>query len=309
MAGASQNDIQQALALKINMQIMISSLPIIEESMDPDFSRWLDAVPLPPEVPPGTGINVRVDLATDLQRVRWAAFGAPPGFIPKMSQYLEKSGMTSQDLELINVLGNAMQPDKVGSWIAVVDGKLTTGWQFCEPKPLTELAEHLTDDASTGSLLAWAEGLSVDTFIRFAQSIRDDVQSELELAIPGESSDAQLDVIVAAFRDLRNEELPEHVKGALLLKADPALSLRMCLGGGALQSLSVVLPAAALDVVSKLASESNVPYESRLAQIIGMMQSSGPKRVVYRRVGDETQLDVELIPHEVERRSPNLSKN
>ncbi len=309
MAGASQNDIQQALATRINMQIMISSLPIIEESMDIDFSRWIDAVPLPPEVPDGTGIHIRVSLGTDLQRVRWGAYGAPSAFIPKMSEYLDKSGMSAHDLALINTLGDALKPDRVGSWIAVSGGRLTTGWQFCEPKPLAALAHFLADDASTGGLLAWAKGNCVETFSRFAQSIGDEAESELVLALPGDSSAAQVDVIVAAFRDLRDEQLPEHVKGALLHSDEPDLLLSLKLGGGALRSLSVILPSAPLEVVSKLASESGVPYESRLAQIIGMIQSSGPHRLEYRREGDATQIDVELIPHEVERTSPNFSKN
>lgn len=308
MDQSTNNSLQAALSTKINLQITISSLPIVTEDMDPDISRWIDAIPLPPEMPDGKSPQVRVTLGTDLSRVRWGAFGHPGGMIPKMSEYLQKSGMTSADLQLIDGLGNALEPNPVGSWVGV-DGVLRTGWQFCEPMPLADLAPHLGSTEAKAKLLKYAEDHGITTFNRWVQSVGREARSEIELALPGDEPDAQLDPANAAFEGFLNEPIPEPVKGALLTTGQPGLAVTLRIVAGYIETVGLVMPKCDIDVVSKLCSETGIAYDSKLVQIIGMMQSSGPNKVEYRRRGDETFIDVELIPQEVERQAPDVSKN
>src|SRR5690606_27922432 len=44
------SELSDALTRRLNLQISLSQLPVVEEWMDAELGRWLDSVPLPPEL-------------------------------------------------------------------------------------------------------------------------------------------------------------------------------------------------------------------------------------------------------------------
>jgi len=45
--------LQRALSVRLNLQISLSQLPIVEEWMDIHLDRWLEHLPMPPDMPDG----------------------------------------------------------------------------------------------------------------------------------------------------------------------------------------------------------------------------------------------------------------
>jgi hypothetical protein len=66
-------ELADSLAVRINMQIAISSLPVVEEWMDTTLSRWLESVPTPIDMPADGALRLEVGLASDASRMRWSA--------------------------------------------------------------------------------------------------------------------------------------------------------------------------------------------------------------------------------------------
>jgi hypothetical protein len=106
--------LQRALSIRLNLQISVSALPVVEEWMDIHLTRWMESVPLPPELPSGHSAHFTVRLASDLSRLTWGAYGNPAGFIPKMAKYFEASKISAEDIALIDQMGNGLEPELVG---------------------------------------------------------------------------------------------------------------------------------------------------------------------------------------------------
>lgn len=127
--------LQRALAVRLNLQISLSQLPIIEEWMDIHLDRWLEHNPMPTEMPNGEQVSYLAALGSDLRRVWWGAWGNPGGFVPKMADYFKLCNIAKSDAAVLDAIGEQLEPELVGSWIAVWGGKVVTGWHIWDPHP------------------------------------------------------------------------------------------------------------------------------------------------------------------------------
>src|SRR5260370_16953084 len=84
MRSSLENALQKALSVRLNLQISLSQLPIVEEWMDIHLDRWLEHNPMPPDMPDGEGVSYLAMLASDLRPVRWGASAHPRAFVPPM---------------------------------------------------------------------------------------------------------------------------------------------------------------------------------------------------------------------------------
>ena len=91
--------------------------------------------------------------------MRWSAYGHPAGFIPKMADYLNRCGVLPVDIALINGMGDAIQPDLVGMWVAIAAGTVRSGWQFRERRAVAELQPGVIRDGEVADPIALAEAL------------------------------------------------------------------------------------------------------------------------------------------------------
>ena len=271
--------------------------------MDLDFSRWLDHVPLPPELPVGTHTHWGVTIGSDLSRVSWNAYGPPRGFIPKLSKYLDKCGATPEDIEILNQVGGALEPSLVGSWVGVENGAVVTGWQFREPRPVADLEPHLGAGPSTAKLVGWLHLSKVTTFRRFTQAIRVPT-SDIEFSLPGDTAAAQLAVARTGFMQLFGEELPDYVEDAATTtdRADVSFSIRV--GDDVLSRASLIMPFSGNDVVAGLCSAAGIAYDDALANVQKALQSNGADRVEYRIEGEDRKVDVHVVPGSADEPQP-----
>ena len=305
----NEQDLQRALSLRISMQIAVSSIPAVEESMDIDLDRFLDSVPLPPEVPSGTAIDIEVTVGSDLQRMRWSAFGHPAGFIPKMADYLNRCGVQPVDIALINGMGDALQPSLVGHWVAIEDGAVRTGWQFREQRALAELQPFLGSEFAVAKMMAWAVRRDVDFYRGFARSIGKEPSSRVEVPLPGATAAEQLELARSAFEDLLEQPLPAQLIDAIGESEAPDTGLAFELVGGELRGLAVVASGFADDVVAGLCHAVGVTWSDTLPRIGQALRADGITRVEYRRRGEVQAVDALFIPGETEPAPPGTGSN
>lgn len=288
-------EIQRALTIRLGLQMSLSQLPIVEEAMDLDFSRWIDHVPMPPELPQGTKAHWEVTIGSDLSRVTWGAYGAPRGFIPKLSKYFDKCGATKVDIDILNQIGGALQPSLVGSWVGVEGGAIQTGWQFREHRPMAELEEHLGAGPATAKLLGWVQLTKVTTFRRFTQAIRKPT-SDIELVMPGDTASAQVAAARTGFEQMFGEELPSYVVDAATAAGEADVSLAVRISDNTLSRVSLLMPYAGNDVVASLCSAAGISFDDGQANVQKALQANGASRIEYRVVGDARHVDLIVIP-------------
>jgi hypothetical protein len=272
MSNPNDATLKRSLETRLALQISLSSLPVVKEWMDTEIDRWLESIPLPPELPAGQRADFLVTVASDLSRLMWSATGHPAGFIPKMSKYFDACKVGADDIALINKVGGTFEPKSVGTWISVEGDAVGTGWQFRNVFDLAAIQALFGDHEAKTRLSAWAAAHGVERFRRFAQGVGDQAFTEIEVIVPGEGIDAQIEVATAGFRDLFGEELPEHARHALRASR-PELGLAVRIRRGQVVRVAAVAAGPGLDVVAQLCTEAGLAYESRVSQLQGALSA------------------------------------
>jgi hypothetical protein len=178
-AGGLSDRLAAALAGRLALQMSVSGLPLVEEWMDMPLSRWLDSVPLPPEMPDGQGPPLVVSLGNDAQLLRWSAGGAPVGVVPKMVDYLRRAGAQVGDFSTVDQIGQTLEPGAVGSWIEARPGAVATGWFVADRNMDLALLRPLLGDE------AWMDGLGGGPCLYAGRSVGADPLTDLVVGLDG----------------------------------------------------------------------------------------------------------------------------
>jgi hypothetical protein len=297
MATGLEAALQKALSVRLNLQISLSQLPIIDEWMDIHLDRWLEHNPTPPDMPDGEGISYLVMLGSDLRRLWWGAWGDPRGFVPRLADYFKLCNIAKQDAHLLDQIGEALEPKLVGSWIGVWGGKVTTGWHFMDPQPWAKVEAMFGTHEAKYQLKRWVEDHGVDRVERFTQSIGDAPFSEIELAIPGATVAEQVATLSAAFERLTGAPLAPAMIERLGAIQVPGFALALRIRGGKIVRVGGLAPGLALDAIEQLCREVQVGGDPKLGKLVGAL-GQGIARVEYGRAGERAGVDVYLEPGE-----------
>jgi len=295
--------LQRALSVRLNLQISLSQLAIIDEWMDIHLDRWLEHLPMPPEMPDGEAVSYLAMLASDVRRVWWGAWGDPRGFVPKMADYFKLCNIARSDSALLDQIGEQLEPKLVGSWIGVWGGKVTTGWHFCDPHPWPKVEPMFGTHEAKFQLKKWIEDHQVQRIERFTQSIGDNAFSEVEVAVPGDTSEAQVTALSDAFLHFTGAPLEPALATRLRGVATPRFALALRIRGGKISRVGALIPGVALDEVQRLCDDAKLPTDPRLAKLVGAL-GDGIARVEYGRAGDHAGVDVYLEPTDAQSRAP-----
>jgi len=193
--GSNVNDrLSAALAGRLALQMSLSSLPVVEEWMDAPLTRWLDSVPLPPEMPGGRGPPLVVSVGADAKMVRWSAAGEPGGVVPKLVDYLRRAGAVPGDFHQVDAIGQALEPAVVGSWVEARPGTVTTGWFVADRMELDGL-RRLFGDAE------WMDVLGRGACLRAGRSVGAVAEpvTDVVIELAGAERSAQLDAAAEVF--------------------------------------------------------------------------------------------------------------
>jgi hypothetical protein len=289
--------LQRALSIRLNLQISLSQLPIIEEWMDIHLDRWLEHNPMPPDMPDGSAPSYLAMLGTDLERVWWGAWGDPRGFVPRMADYFKLCNIARSDAALLDQVGEQLEPSLVGSWIAVWGGKVRTGWHFRDPHPWAKVEAMFGTHEAKYQLKKLVEANAIERVERFTQAIGESPYSELELAMPHATVDDQVAAVSSAFAELAGAPLDAAVVARLREIATPQLSLAVRIRGGQITRVGVLAPGIAIDAIERLAADAQVRFDPKLSKLVGAL-GEGIARVEYGRAGAHAGLDVYLEPGE-----------
>jgi hypothetical protein len=297
MANALENALQKALSVRLNLQISLSQLPIIEEWMDIHLDRWLEHNPTPPDMPDGEGVSYLAMLGSDLKRVWWGAWGDPRGFVPRMADYFKLCNIAKTDAQLLDAIGEQLEPRLVGSWIGVWGGRVTTGWHFWDPQPWAKVESMFGTHEAKYKLKNFVEDHHIERIERFAQSIGDSPYSEIELALPGDSVDAQVAALSQAFVDFTGAPLAPALIDRMRTATVPQFGLAVRIRNGQIVRIGGLAPGFALPSIVALGQEAGVVVEDRLGKLVGAL-GDGIARVEYGRAGERAGVDVYLEPGE-----------
>jgi hypothetical protein len=297
MANALENALQKALSVRLNLQISLSQLPIIEEWMDIHLDRWLEHNPTPPDMPDGEGVSFLAMLGSDLRRIWWGAWGDPRGFVPRMADYFKLCNIAKSDAQVLDGIGEQLEPKLVGSWIGVWGGKVATGWHFLDPQPWSKVEALFGTHEAKYKLKKFVEDHQLERIERFTQSIGDAPFSELELAIPGDSVDAQVATLSQAFVDFTGSSLSAPLIDRFRGAAVPQFGLAIRIRGGQIVRVGALAPGMALDSVLGICRDANVGVDEKLPKLVGAL-GEGINRIEYGRAGDRAGVDVYLEPGE-----------
>lgn len=297
MANGLESALQKALSIRLNLQISLSQLPIIEERMDIHLDRWLEHNPTPPDMPMGEEVSFLAMLGSDLRRVWWGAWGDPRGFVPRMADYFKLCNIAKSDAQVLDQMGEALEPKLVGSWIGVWGGKVTTGWHFWDPQPWSKIEGMFGTHEAKFQLKKWVEDNQVERIERFTQSIGDTSYSELELAVPGDTAEAQIETLSRAFETFSGAPLDRAIRDRLATTHLPAFGLALRIRAGKVVRVGGLAPGMAIDAIEGLARDAKVGFDPKLPKLVGAL-GSGIARVEYGRAGDRAGLDIYIDPGE-----------
>lgn len=297
MANALENALQKALSVRLNLQISLSQLPMIEEWMDIHLDRWLEHNPTPPDMPDGQGVSYLAMLGSDLRRVWWGAWGDPRGFVPRMADYFKLCNIAKSDAQLLDAIGEQLEPKLVGSWIGVWGGKVSTGWHFLDPQPWTKVEAMFGTHEAKYKLKKFVEDHKVERIERFLQSIGDSPYSEIELAMPGTTVEDQVNLLSQAFIDFTGAPLSAPILERMRQATHPQFGLVVRIRGGQIVRIGGLAPGIALDSIVALCKDAKVNVDDKLGKLVGAL-GEGITRVEYGRAGDRAGVDVYLEPGE-----------
>jgi hypothetical protein len=295
--------LQRALSVRLNLQISLSQLAIVDEWMDIHLDRWLEHLPMPPDMPDGEQVSYLAMVASDLRRLWWGAWGDPRGFVPKMADYFKLCNIAKSDAALLDQIGEHLEPKLVGSWIAVWGGKVTTGWHLWDPQPWAKIETMFGTHEAKYQIKKFVEDFQIPRVERFTQSIGDAAYSEIELAIPGDTVDHQVDALNAAFLGFTSAPLPDELVARLRQVPAPGFALGLRIRGGKVARIGALIPGIALADIERLCADARLPVDPKLAKLVGAL-GDGIARVEYGRAGDRAGVDVYLEPTDARTDAP-----
>lgn len=296
MASSLDFALQRSLAVRLNLQISLSSLPIVEEWMDIHLDRWLEHNPMPPDMPNGQAVSYSVMLGTDLRRMWWGAWGDPRGFVPRMSDYFKLCNIDRSDAMVLDQLGVALEPTEVGSWIAVWGGKVITGWHFTDWHPWTQVEPLFGTHEAKYQLKKWIEDQRIERIERFSQAIGENSFSELEMALAGATVAEQVEQASAAFTHFTGAPLDAKLRQHLL-SGQAGAGLVVRIRGGKVTRVAVTVPGLSMDAVERLSTDAGCIIDGKLGRVCNAI-GDGIGCVAYARAGERAGVDVFLEPSE-----------
>jgi hypothetical protein len=291
-----EHALNRALSIRLNLQITLSRLPIVEEWMDIHLDRWLEHIPTPPEMPMGYSVSYMAMLGSDLKRMWWGAWGDPGGMVPKMADYLKLCNIAKSDAAILDAMGEKLEPRLVGSWVGVWGGKVTTGWHFMDPKSWEKVEPLFGTHEAKFKIKKWVTDRKIERIERISQSIGENAYTEIELAEPGDDVAAQVQAIDEGFQHFTGSTLSPKVLETLRGAPHAGFGLAVRTRGGQITRVAVIAPGCPMEVLQGICKDMNVPCDAGLEPLANMLAVEGVSKVEIGRAGDRGGVDVYIEP-------------
>jgi hypothetical protein len=297
MASGFDDALQRALSVRLNLQVGLSSMPAVEEWMDIHLDRFLEHVPMPPEMPDGHAVSYLASFGSDLSRLFWGAWGHPRGFIPKMAPYFKLCEMARADEAIIDQIGGALEPQLVGMWVGVTAGKVITGWHIGDPHPWEKIEPLFGTHAAKQQLVEFVGKHGIPRIERFQQSIGDAPYSELELRLPGASAAAQVAALDDAFDHFTGAKLPAALTARVADVEAPEVAIAVRIRAGQIVKVGALVPGVRPEELAGFCAAGEVTLDDKVLRVVGSLSGDGGiARLEYARAGKFAGVDVFVEP-------------
>ena len=284
-------ELAQALSARLSMQIAVSSLPVVEEWMDSDMSRWLESIPMPLEMPSGDIAEFHVWVGSDLSRLWWNSHGDPGGYVAKLANYLSKSGARRGDIDLINSVGETFEPHEVGSWIHAEAGKLSTGWEFEHAFDIAALKGVLGESSGMCAFLDWALSKSLDQVCALSGAIKSS-----QLAASVTLSSDQLELAMEAFTTFGGGGDVGAIRKAVTDLSADVFRLTVVAEGETCVAVELIAGGVASEKMAPLCVAVGAEFDNNVLPLQGALGATGIDAARVSMRGGAISVDFHLIP-------------
>jgi hypothetical protein len=166
-----------------------------------------------------------------------------------------------------------------------------------DPHPWSKVESMFGTHEAKFTLKKWVEDHHVERIERFTQSIGDNAYSEIELAVPGETVDAQVNTLSQAFAHFTGAPLELALVDRFRTMTQPTFTLAVRMRGGQITRVGALAPGVAMPDIERVCVDAKVGADPKLAKVISAL-GEGIARVEYGRAGDRAGVDVYLEPTE-----------
>ena len=233
-----------------------------------------------------TAVEFGVSLSADLRRLTWRVTDTSEDFIPRLADYFEKAGVSEREMDRIARMGEAIQPTRLGAWFEVLDAAFNAGWVFPVDLPFTQALACTEFSQARDQLAAWAEQHQVTTCTRLGRAVgAGNPYTELQLRLPGEDIEQQMEVGSSAFSALQVPQLPAAAWVALRdlgrpsLTTQSGLSLSVWLSATGVVKTGLLVTCPSTRFVIQLCRAASLKPDETLAAFEGALDVTGPAYV------------------------------
>lgn len=246
---------------------------------------WFDSIPPRDEIAPGCFIEYEVATSADMHKLTWRTAGPQNIFIQRMVDFFWNVGAPESEIDRLNEVGAAINPQTIGSWIDMSSKKgMDGGWYFPSEIPI-RFALDATDPGEPSAKLAlWAERNKIVNCYSVGRDMgaAPPRQTEIRMKLPGDSFDGQLSLALSAFQEFGFPSLPEEALTIVRQHPKAGLSLSVVTSSEGFVRLGVLIPGpdrTALDRLCPLSGASSSDPVIRFSNSLGL---AGPHFVEFQ---------------------------
>jgi hypothetical protein len=246
---------------------------------------WFDSIAPREEITSPGHIEYEVATSADMQKLTWRTAGPQNIFIQRMVDFFWNVGAPESEIDRLNDVGAAINPQVIGSWIDMSSKRgMDGGWYFPADIPIKFALDATDPGEPSAKLAAWAERNKVVQCYSVGRDMgaAPPRQTEIRLRLPGDSFDSQLALALDAFQDFGFPALPEEALSIVRQHPKAGLRLSVVTSSEGFVRLGVLIPdpdRTALDRLSPLSGASSSDPLIRFSNSLGL---AGPHFVEFQ---------------------------
>jgi hypothetical protein len=246
---------------------------------------WFDSIPPREEITAPGCIEYEVATSADMQKLTWRTAGPQNIFIQRMVDFFWNVGAPESEIDRLNDVGAAINPQIIGSWIDMSSKKgMDGGWYFPAEIPIKFAMEATDPGEPSAKFAAWCERKEVLNCYSVGRDMgaAPPRQTEIRLKLPGDSFDHQLALALDAFNEFGFPNLPEEALSIVRSVPKAGLRLSVVTSSEGFVRLGVMIPdpdRTALDRLCPLSGASSSDPLIRFSDSLGL---AGPHFVEFQ---------------------------
>ena len=226
---------------------------------------WFESIPLNYEISKMESI---LAVSSNLMKLQWSVYGPQHYFIQKMVDFFWNVGVTQEQLDILNGIGERINPVIIGQWIGLshihgMDG----GWYFPGDSNTSNITlEDALNTAEPGMAVTVLEQFIKKHNITIITNVGRDMgaappnQTEILCELPG-NLEKQIEIALDAFEMFEIPSMPGKIIDILKNYSNPGLSLSVITSSAGLARIGILVPSPSVEYVDKLCEIMASSYE------------------------------------------------